>query len=41
MSSFVNVTPDHFIDVINERVKKGFEAVNVEAFKRGRALTEG
>lgn len=41
LSSFVNVSSDYFIDVINERVKKGFEKVNVEAFKRGRALTEG
>jgi len=41
LSSFVSVKPEHFIDVINERVKKGFETVNVEAFKRGRALTEG
>jgi len=41
LSSFVSVAPEHFIEVINERVKKGFEAVNVEAFKRGRALTGG
>ena len=41
LSSFVSVKPEHFIDVINKRVKKGFETVNVEAFKRGRALTGG
>jgi indolepyruvate ferredoxin oxidoreductase beta subunit len=41
LSSFVSVSADNFIDVINKRVKKGFEKVNVEAFKRGRALTEG
>jgi len=41
LSSFVNVTAEYFVDVINERVKKGFEKVNVEAFNRGRALTGG
>lgn len=40
LSSFVPVSAHVFVDVINERVKKGFEAVNTEAFKRGRALTE-
>ena len=41
LSSFVSVKPEHFIDVINKRVKKGFETVNIEAFKRGRTLTGG
>jgi len=41
LSSFISVKPEYFIDVINTRVKKGFETVNVEAFKRGRDLTGG
>ena len=41
LSTFTPMDAQTFIDVINERVKKGFEQVNTEAFKRGRALTEG
>lgn len=41
LSSFIPVDGQGFIEVINERVKKGFESVNVEAFNRGRALTGG
>jgi len=41
LSSFVDVAPEYFIDVIDQRVKKGFEKVNAEAFTRGRSLTGG
>ena len=39
LSTFLPLSEDTFVDIIGGRVKKGFEKVNVEAFKRGRALT--
>lgn len=41
LSSFLPVDADIFLDVIRERVKKGFVDVNVEAFRQGRALSGG
>lgn len=41
LSSFMPLDAQVFLEVINERVKKDFASVNVEAFNRGRILTGG
>lgn len=39
LSGFLPVGPEVFHEVINERVKKGFEKVNIMAFDKGRQFT--